>query len=763
MIRKFFSQAWNATKLPTLAKDKSAFWVGATWSVLLFVLFVSGVAGFYSRYSLPPVLMLLIGIVVGGLVYYDSVLLSWIIFKVSKIIPSYTLFPIGGAIGALLIFRVVRFSWPSAIYQPAVILYLLVSIVLGGSLALLSEGTVLPLRKKRAAILGCCFSVLLILWGLFWVSQKGNDPYPITFDSTTEVKTLDEEGINNPALPGPYGFEYFTYGSGKDKKRKDYAKAVKYQTDSVDARKLLPDWKEKKKKWRERYWGFGVDAFPLNGRVWMPEGEGPFPLILIVHGNHSMEDYSDGGYAYLGELLASYGFIAVSVDENFLNGTWSGDFMGKEMPTRAWLLLKHLEQWDIWSRDANHPLYQRANLDQVMLIGHSRGGEAVSIAAAFNQLPFFPDNAQEAFNFRFGIKGVVAIAPTDYRYKRQMKLENINFLSLQGSYDADEASFFGFRQYQRVAFTDTTNYWFKAGVYIHGANHGQFNTTWDRTDFGAPMNWLLNTAPIIPRTDQEQAAKLFISAFASMVFDTQMIYRPLFQQTALAGDWLADGVYLSNFKDSKSNIIANFEQDIDLAKEPKGVFIKAKNLSIWQEEQLLYRNKDTQGNNALLLGWDDGDSLELDAVATYEISFPDSLGRASDQLLLSIAAGDPGLLKNKRKGTKKDPPMDFSVYLIDSSGHEARLLLSEIKQVAPRLKVKYTKLQSIDKDMMGNAWEITLETFTLPFNAFDKAPAFDIKSLCTVRFVFDQTDYGVLVLDEIGFHTSSSTGGRTLD
>ena len=24
--------------------------------------------------------------------------------------------------------------------------------------------------------------------------------------------------------------------------------------------------------------------------VWLPEGEGPFPLILIVHGNHSMED-----------------------------------------------------------------------------------------------------------------------------------------------------------------------------------------------------------------------------------------------------------------------------------------------------------------------------------------------------------------------------------------------------------------------------------------------------------------------------------------
>ena len=47
--------------------------------------------------------------------------------------------------------------------------------------------------------------------------------------------------------------------------------------------------------------------------------EGLFPLVLIVHGNHLMNDYSDPGYEYLGKLLASKGYIFVSVDENFLN------------------------------------------------------------------------------------------------------------------------------------------------------------------------------------------------------------------------------------------------------------------------------------------------------------------------------------------------------------------------------------------------------------------------------------------------------------
>ena len=56
--------------------------------------------------------------------------------------------------------------------------------------------------------------------------------------------------------------------------------------------------------------------------------EGRFPLVLVVHGNHDMKDFSDPGYAYLGELLASRGYIMVSVDMNFINGL-SGENDGR--------------------------------------------------------------------------------------------------------------------------------------------------------------------------------------------------------------------------------------------------------------------------------------------------------------------------------------------------------------------------------------------------------------------------------------------------
>ena len=82
---------------------------------------------------------------------------------------------------------------------------------------------------------------------------------------------------------------------------------------------------------REKDWGFDFKKLPINGRVWYPEGDGPFPLVLIVHGNHNMKDFSDPGYGISGELLASRGFILVSVDENFINGTLRGENDGARL------------------------------------------------------------------------------------------------------------------------------------------------------------------------------------------------------------------------------------------------------------------------------------------------------------------------------------------------------------------------------------------------------------------------------------------------
>ncbi len=292
----------------------------------------------------------------------------------------------------------------------------------GRKVAYLAAGLVLPL-----AAVYLFFEVL--------VNVPASDGFAMP-RPTVPVVSLAAQGVDNPALPGPYAVGVFSYEAG-----------------TVDASLLLPEWTGFKQRMREWFWGFGVHALPLNATAWYPKGSGRFPLVLIVHGNHRMEERSDLGYAYLAEMLASRGYVAVSVDENFLNLSWSGDFLGREMPARAWLLLQHLKLWRRWNLTPGHKLFRAVDMQNIALIGHSRGGEAIVLAAAFNRLPCNPDDAAMSFDFNFNIRALVAIAPTDRRYARRLRLEGIDYFTIHGGYDANEPSFYGMRQAQRMGFS----------------------------------------------------------------------------------------------------------------------------------------------------------------------------------------------------------------------------------------------------------------------------------------------------------------------
>ena len=301
----------------------------------------------------------------------------------------------------------------------------------------------------------------------------------------------------NPAENGPYSVKTLFYGVGTDIRRPEYGSSVAIKTRTVDASDFFKDFKGWKRWARKKYWGFDVDKLPLNARVWYPDGPGPFPLALIVHGNHDMAEFSDPGYAYLGELLASRGFILASIDENFLN---SGLFHDppKQQPVRGWLLLEHLKLWREWNQTAGNPFRGKVDLARIALMGHSRGGEAAATAAAFNRMKYYPDDANIRFDYGFAIQAVVAIAPADGQYKpagQHRWIEDVSYLTLQGAHDADVSSFMGSRQWDHVRYTQPGP-WFKAEIYAYRANHGQFNTVWGRTDAGEPLQLALESQTV---------------------------------------------------------------------------------------------------------------------------------------------------------------------------------------------------------------------------------------------------------------------------
>lgn len=732
--RFFMRSTINKLKKDVQFKESNhhPFVKGIYYAALTLCLVALFLGGFYFRTGLSPWLQVAVYLTAGLLAFWIFRWLgAWIASYFKKIPLVYFSIAIAFCI-TYYIAGEMRFSWPGVVENKSIFLGIT-------SLSLFFGGLLSAFDKRPGRGFYIFLSLLGITLGYFSLAPiltAGEDPYQVNYEEFIP-DNLPEFNLPDPNQEGTNTFQYFTYGSGSDERRPEFNSGIKYETASVDASLILPEWTGKRKKWRERYWGFGIDNAPLNGRVWLPNEGKNLPLILIVHGNHGMEHHSDPGYHYLGELLASRGFITVSVDENFINGTWSGDFRGREMPARAWFLLKHLEQWKKWSEDPNSELYQKADLNKVILMGHSRGGEAVSIAAAYNKLSHFPDNANVKFDFNFGIKGLVAIAPTDIRYFRRIELKDVSYLSIQGTYDADEASFYGLRQYQRVSFSDSTEH-MKAGILIHKANHGQFNSIWGRRDFGEPYGWFLNTGALISGEEQRQAAKVFISAFAERIFK-QKNYDPIFEQPYLVKDWLPKTAFLGNYQNANSNYLVDFEDGIDLISKSNAT-ITAKDFEIWREEKLAMRGGDNQGTNAVILGWNT-DSLPANPV--YEIALNDSIKlKNNTDLIFSIGRGKDSKIK-----TEGNESIEVLVELITSEG-TIEMKMADSKELAPLLDVKYMKLKQMNGSF-GTTWELNMETVALPIDFVS-----DELFLKKLRFKFDNSSKGLIALDNIGLRNS---------
>ena len=315
---------------------------------------------------------------------------------------------------------VVLLSWGPQGLIALPVLVIAISLVVGAGTALIRRG--IPRSRRMRAWVFFALGVALAGLLAFGMLKPSPELNAALSGYHLRGRTLD---VRDPGKTGPYGVKIFTYGSGVDRHRSEYAGGVAFRSRSVDGSKLDLKWSGFGGWVRSRYWGFGPENFPVQGRVWMPVGtQGaalpPCPLVLVVHGNHAMEAFSDPGYAYLGELLASQGFIVVSVDENFLNSSLAdyvnpfGLRKGDENSVRGWMLLEHLVQWRDWTQDKTHPLFGKADMSRIALVGHSRGGQAVAIANVFNDLSSDPDDATLLFNYRFKLGAIAAIAPVDW-------------------------------------------------------------------------------------------------------------------------------------------------------------------------------------------------------------------------------------------------------------------------------------------------------------------------------------------------------------
>jgi erythromycin esterase-like protein len=217
------------------------------------------------------------------------------------------------------------------------------------------------------------------------------------------------------------------------------------------------------------------------------DARGRRPLVLILHGRHSTcftggpdGDAGGGwpcpegwesipshlGYRYLTDVLASQGYLAVSIAANGINGQdgWKPD---AGTSARSQLIRHHLELWARWSRRGGDPwggiFRHRVATDEVVLVGHSRGGEGANRAAV--------DAIGES---AYRIRGLVSYGPT--AFSRQVT-PDVPSAVLLPACDGDVSDLQGqaYVDWSRdLAPSDAL----RSAVLALGANHNYFNTEW---------------------------------------------------------------------------------------------------------------------------------------------------------------------------------------------------------------------------------------------------------------------------------------------
>lgn len=232
---------------------------------------------------------------------------------------------------------------------------------------------------------------------------------------------------------------------------------------------------------REAIIRFPADSAGATQPGQISAAKASYPLFVVVHGN----GHTYTNYAFLLEHLARNGFVAMSIHmQTGLNGL-----------ARANAFFDHLT--------TVNAMFGASLQNNVAVLGHSRGGEAVFKIARLNQ----------TLGLGIGLKALIALAPTD-RYGRETisGAAAVPLFVLYGAKDDDVAGSpggtpmirqSGFSLYDRFQDQD------KAMAFVYDASHNGFVT--HNEAFGAPP-----PPPLMTVADQQKILLAYCNAFCRL-------------------------------------------------------------------------------------------------------------------------------------------------------------------------------------------------------------------------------------------------------
>jgi hypothetical protein len=468
---------------------------------------------------------------------------------------------------------------------------------------------------------------------------------------------------------------------------------------------------------------------PLRASVWFPAdapgattpaqisvAQSSYPLVVVVHGN-ATQPTSYQGYEYLLEHLAKNGFIAASI--HLLTCQYATD--------RARVLFQHLTilKTKFGAKAANN----------IGLMGHSRGGEAVTVAARLN--------SQQALGH--GINAVIALAPTDW-----IVGENygppwaVPYLVVYGALDGDVAGGpplpmeTGFSLFDRATGAD------KSMVFAYGAIHDRFNTVWGDGDLYFGKLGATDLPKVATADAHQKLAKGYMTAFFRQHLKAEGQWAGIFR-----GEWIPAAVAAAD-----PSHLRLYVQYVDTTKTLVDDFEGVHTPTSWETSTIGGAVAD---DNSLPVDPQDNDLWTLDAQSPHQTAGLllrwDGLG---DHLRFVIPAPSKNVSGfeclsfriTQKAGSASNPAaaQDLYVTLQDKSGKARSLRVgkfAEIPEPQTREKNQYTKSAM-------RTVRIPLHVFTIEVLGTDRV---DLKSVDSVSFAFDALATGEIEIDSVEFST----------
>lgn len=503
-------------------------------------------------------------------------------------------------------------------------------------------------------------------------------------------------------------------------------------------------------------WPFAVNAVPINGVACIPNVGAALPLALFVHGNHSPLDNSTLGYDYLLELLASHGILAASIDSNFLNG------LNGEVGGRSVLILEHIKRFRTWNAAGGHPLNNRVDTNNVMIFGHSRGGEAVASAAALNPLASarssYPNtNTTVPFNgggiglgpYVFGLSAVFALAPTQGSFTPRNALGNAvaatdNYILMHGSRDGDVWNFQGYLTLDQLFPATAPAAGFKSLAFVLGADHNRFNSAWLNVD----------GTPTLSREEHERIARVYVGATAQALLLGRDGYRWLLRDHRNGQQgWLPGGVQIiSQYQAADRAFVQSYQQ----ANATNGTNLSIPGAAATQGGLMLRVFAFTGAPTQEL--YEDTIGARMDWVGNlgeYRMTPNAPINRGTNQYLV-LRCGQSTSSLNSAASLQ-----DFQVRLVDNGGNHS-VPVSDYGDVPfpPDLTIGTVRLQQIQ----GSLYQATpssalyrravMQTIRIPLSVF-AAQGINVGAITRIDLVFDRpkvgesTVQGSLFIDDI--------------